>query len=743
MLDRGLVVGLQPFGMSGTPNADEMIGPYRGRVSKTLRSSDLLLALVRIPALINSDSAKVLTEGRNRNIKIDLVLGRKTLPVVVKEFGRPSLLKNAIARRGGSKARRTWLAAQHLSQAGVGTPPPVAFLEHWVEDRLVESYMVTVYQDGISSFAAELGHLLHKESECDKLMSLMQSVADALRSMHGAGFLHNDLGNQNILLRRLAGNEWGDVQFIDLNRGRIRETLTPRDRARDISRLYLPSDLLRVFKEMYYDCPPPEEFQAWETRYRKRFVFHTRTRKLRHPIREARRANSSEVLPLYPCEKDIWIWDERSGQAQTSLLSKDRSRHYPLERHWQTLCSTITAIVPVWREYKLQLFSAFSRPVAMQDRVGMSIEVGAEHIERQLKLLAELGPMPVLVRFYHHKPLSDRAAAVEAVRVLHEAGHSVSIALVQDRSAVRDAASWQAFADYVLERLAGIVDMVEIGHAINRVKWGIWDYAEYRKLVASVSVLQARYPGLTLTGPAVIDFEYPYVLAALDALPPGVSFGALSHHLYVDRRGAPENKQGRFSTLEKCALAKAIARNSNRCEDRFVVSEVNWPIAGTGVYSPVGSPYVSPGPRFNDPSVSEDEYADYMIRYLLITICSGMVERVYWWRLVAHGFGLVDDIDPAQWRERPAFKMLKIFLQWVTNSTFESRIELSGDGAVAFMFRRENGSRFLIAYTSGGACNVTFSMPIRDVVGGDGTAMEKGAGGDVQLSGRPVYMTVG
>jgi len=692
--------------------------------------------------LINSENAEVLTEGRNRNIKIDLVLERKTLPVVVKVFGRPWLLKNAVARRGGSKARRTWLAAQHLSEAGVGTPPPVAFLEHWVEGRLVESYMVTVYQDGISSFAAELGHLLHKESECEKLMSLMQSVADALRSMHGAGFLHNDLGNQNILLRRQEGDAWGDVQFIDLNRGRIRETLTPRDRARDISRLYLPSDLLRVFKEMYYDCVPPEEFQTWETRYRKRFAFHTRTRKLRHPIREARQARKSAELPLYPCEKDLWIWDERSGQAQTSLLSKDRSRHYPLERHWEILYSTIKAIVPVWREYKVQLLSAFSRPVAMQDRVGMSIEVGTEHFERQLKLLAALGPIPVFVRFYHHKPLSHRAAAVEAVRILHEAGHSVSIALVQDRHAVLDAASWQEFADYVLERISGIVDMVEIGHAINRVKWGVWDYSEYRKLVVSVSNLKARYPGLMLTGPAVIDFEYPYVLAALDALPSGVSLGALSHHLYVDRRGAPENKQGRFSTLEKCALAKAIARHSNRCEDRFIISEVNWPIVGTGVYSPVGSPYVSPAPRFDDPSVSEADYADYMIRYVLITVCSGMVERVYWWRLVAHGFGLVDDIDPAQWRERSSYKMLTLFLQWVQASTFESRIELSGDGPVAFKFTREDGSQFLIAYTSGAACEVKLPMPIGDVVSGDGTALEKGTGEEVQLSGRPVYIAV-
>jgi hypothetical protein len=226
----------------------------------------------------------------------------------------------------------------------------------------------------------------------------------------------------------------------------------------------------------------------------------------------------------------------------------------------------------------------------------------------------------------------------------------------------------------------------------------------------------------------------------LDCLPDGFSFGALSHHLYVDRRGAPENRQGRFALLEKLALARAIARKHDRCQDRLIVSEVNWPLLGTGVHSPVGSPYVYPGPRYNDPSVSEDDYADFMIRYFLIAICSGLAERVYWWRLVAHGYGLVDDIDPDQWRARPAFKMLKTFLQHVANSTFESRIELNDSGAVAFAFRREDGSRFLVAYTPQEACEVEVPMPIEAVVDGVGSAVDVGAGARVKLCGRPVYI---
>ena len=713
--------------MSCYPVKDETIGPFRGRVSGDWRSPDLLVALLRIPALINGDDAEVLSSGRNRNVKVDLVCKRQTLTVVVKAFRKPSLLKNAFDRRfRGSKARRTWLAAAHLAESGVGTPEPVAFLERWVEDRLVESYVVTLFQPEVSSFAAELNHLFREEPECWKVMELIQSVATAVRAMHDSGFQHNDLGNQNILLRRSGDASWEDIQFIDLNRGHIRDSLTPPQRARDISRLYLPSDFLRVFKDMYWGMVPPREFQVCERRYRRRYAWHSRTRRLRHPVRELQKRQSASDPHGYPVETDLWIWDERSGQAQTTLLSKDRKRYYPLSHAWRPIVSTLKSFVPVWREYRTLCRQAYGAPVPMKGRIGIAVEPTEERLGRQLALLASLGPVPVFVRFYHHKSSTDREATVMAVRRLHASGYPVSIGLVQDRNAVKDAASWRAFADDVLSKVGDIVESVEIGHAINRVKWGLWDLAEYHQLVANVSVLRTTYPDLSLTGPAVIDAEFPHVLAALDCLPSGLQFSALSHHLYVDRRGAPENRQGRLSSLEKFALGRAIARQSPHCEDRFVVSEVNWPLAGTGVYSPVGSPYVSPGPRFNDPSVSEDDYANYMIRYLLIALCSGLVERVYWWRLVAQGYGLVDNSDHQRWRDRPAFKQLQTFLKWVSNATFEYRRELNDAGAVGFAFKRDDGTRFWIAYTTQTACEL--ELP--------------DTGTRTELSGRPVFVEV-
>ncbi len=269
--------------MGKYPLKDETIGPFRGRVSSEWRSSELLLALMRLPALVASDKAQVLTEGRSRNVKLELTFKRQVLDVVVKTFAQPSLLKNSFDRRGrGSKARRSWLAAVHLAERRVGTPAPVAFLERWVEGRLVESFYVAVYQPDICSFAAELRNLFIHEPECAKFMGLMQAVADGVRAMHDTGFLHKDLGNQNIFLRRSGEMSWEDVQVLDLNRGQILDSLTPQQRARDVSRITLPSDLLRVFKEMYWGRVPPDEFQLWEQRYRRWYALHSRSRRLRH-----------------------------------------------------------------------------------------------------------------------------------------------------------------------------------------------------------------------------------------------------------------------------------------------------------------------------------------------------------------------------------------------------------------------------------------------------------------------------
>jgi len=712
----------------------QVIGPYTGGMTRALKDPAFLAALQDLPARV-AQGAHLHTGGRSRIVRIRLPFGSGELDAAVKVFGRHSLAKSLFDRLKGSKARRCWYAAALLGEHGVGTPRPLAWLDRWDGPRLIESYYLSAFEPDLVSFRDELIRIYRTEPVCEHLMNLLQCVADAVRAMHAAGIIHQDLGNQNIMLRRKGPAAWGDVMFIDLNRARYRPGPGLRERARDVSRIRLPSDFLRVFKEMYFNGRPPREFERWEQRYRNGYALHTMTRRFRHPFRR-RRALPEERE--YPPARDIWIWDERSGQAISTMRKHERIRHQSPLNSWLTLRALAPALRPVHQHYNRLLARAFRDPVSTAGRIGLALEPRPATVEQELRFLEPLGPIPVLLRFYHHQTEADWDFRLDLVRRLHAAGHEIAIALVQDRRAVLQPERWRAFVERVFAGAHKLVRHVEVGHAVNRCKWGIWDFREYAQLLAAAAELHRRYPGPELIGPAVIDFEYHYLVTLLAMLPPDFRFGALSHHLYVDRRGAPENKQGRFAALEKIALARAIAEWAPACGGKLIISEVNWPLRGTGVYSPVNSPYETAGPRADDPSVSEDDYADFMIRYLAIAIGSGLVERVYWWRLAARGFGLIDDTRPDAWRARPAYAMLRQFLAVTAHATFARRLE-PAPGIHIFIFRDKANRETALAYAH--PTEQLAEMPFAwdktfDAFGIPAPSKDR----RLRLTGRPVYL---
>jgi hypothetical protein len=142
--------------------------------------------------------------------------------------------------------------------------------------------------------------------------------------------------------------------------------------------------------------------------------------------------------------------------------------------------------------------------------------------------------------------------------------------------------------------------------------------------------------------------------------------------------------------------------------------------------------------RFNDPSVTEEQYADYMIRYLATAVCSGMVERVYWWRLVARGFGLVDDARSDEWRRRPAFDALRVFLAGLGGATFVRKIA-SPPQTSFLLFRCAGGRRMALAWAWNGEATVQIPFPLGELRSRDGNALPVRNGG-ARLSEHPVYL---
>ena len=108
------------------------------------------------------------------------------------------------------------------------------------------------------------------------------------------------------------------------------------------------------------------------------------------------------------------------------------------------------------------------------------------------------------------------------------------------------------------------------------------------------------------------------VLHLYPAILPRIPFNVFSSLLYVDRMGAPENRQFGWDLQRKASLLKAVVDTCGMGKKPLRITEMNWPLKGTGKYSPVSG----------KPNVSEEDQADYLVRYYVLSLASGFIRRI-------------------------------------------------------------------------------------------------------------------
>lgn len=323
--------------------------------------------------------AILLQQGRERVVKTDCEVGGNVRALVVKTYRAPGRIRECFEKKKnrGSKAFRAFCAAWILQKNNVGTPVPLAVAERRDERGfLQESRLVTAFVPKMSNFRDELYRIYADTPDCETLMTLMQTVADACRAMHDCGIVHRDLGNQNIALKKDTAGTWHAL-FIDLDRVRIfpAGTLTDAQRGADLARLDLPSDFRRVFHSMYYaGYGPPGNFLVAEGKARAAFERHTALRPWRHPFREWRirreekkaaiaaadEGNSAGRIPL---GKELWVWDERSVQAVPAYMSRERRKFRSANNIFKIAKEFFLRGRDVWKKYRVLTVRSFSEPV--------------------------------------------------------------------------------------------------------------------------------------------------------------------------------------------------------------------------------------------------------------------------------------------------------------------------------------------------------------------------------------------
>jgi hypothetical protein len=102
------------------------------------------------------------------------------------------------------------------------------------------------------------------------------------------------------------------------------------------------------------------------------------------------------------------------------------------------------------------------------------------------------------------------------------------------------------------------------------------------------------------------------------------------------------------------------------------ITEVNWPLKNQGVYSPTG----------RKECVDEETAAGYLNSYYEDAWQSEFVERVYWWQLIARGYGLIDVNDDNELRYRPAYyQFQKLLTKNLTDSDQLEENKMLGSSA--------------------------------------------------------------
>ena len=272
------------------------LGDFRALVSPAFDAPGLREALANLPTLLAGPDAHVLQAGRHVTSRLSVTTGGRTLDLVIKRFGRQSAFKDFWDRLHGSKALRTFLAADYMRSHGIGTVEPVACLERWDGARLRDSCFVSLYLADTVCMKDRLAEVWRQSTDGSEFQSLLKLVADGVRRLHDSGCTHGDLGNQNIELVKAEGGFSG-VAFLDLNRARFGRRLSIGERADDLVRIHLPYGLYDDFFRLYWRGEVPAAFLRAYNLRRFFFKLHGATRGIRHPLRERRYRLHPETAP--------------------------------------------------------------------------------------------------------------------------------------------------------------------------------------------------------------------------------------------------------------------------------------------------------------------------------------------------------------------------------------------------------------------------------------------------------------
>ncbi|MEM6701377.1 MAG: lipopolysaccharide kinase InaA family protein [Acidobacteriota bacterium] len=701
--------------------------------------------------LVDAGSAKTtLHWGRNYLYVAELSTPDETFDVVVKQFRHDSLKPRLRRAMRGTKAARSWQSAEALTEAGLATPEPVLYVDHAEADG--PAFYVCRYDEDRME-ARYLLRALNADRASEEFPDLdaarfLGSLGAALGQLHDAGIWHRDMTSGNVLLSPTAFSHAQvdpgtapPLTFIDLSRARCGRSLSLSERMRDLSRMPIfRAEDQQIYLDAYFERAGLSKASrslgvGLYRFYHRSFLLKNSTKKT---VRGGLRSVLETVLPRRSAHthipeadasasrRDKIVWDNLSDQPHqhASRFEKTLVRLGDSPRHLSTAAAVLTGAPQIRRRFK----EIVREPRIGAPFVGAGVALRPYPGDREglLSAVEDLGVRHALLRL--HPWEDEHEEELVLARELEQRGIELSFALPQNRVLVKDPERWRASVRRLATTFAPFGRAFQVGQAINRSKWGVWHPGEYLQLLASAAEeLRAARSDVEILGPPIIDFEFHLLVALLSSKNEAAHFDAVASLLYVDRRGAPENLQMGLDTVGKVELLKSIAETSRNCPSgRVWITEMNWPLR-EGPHSPAG----------RDVAVGEDEQADYLVRYYVLVLATGLVERVFWWQPIAKGYGLIDPTGDSL-RRRPSFYALRDLLRHLRGRTYAGRLD-SAEDVHLHRFVGDNASQVLVAWTTASERR-SFEPPGGFValqeIGGDARRVD----GTLELGRRPIFL---
>lgn len=191
-------------------------------------------------------NSKILYDKRNTITKIEDPILEKV--IAVKEFHLKKTYDQLRFRIISSKAERSLNLARALRKIDLKTPEPLAVIEkRGKTNELLFSYYITEYVDYDFNMLDIAKNFEHPER--DKIKKLMPQLGREISRMHKANIIHNDLHAGNILVKDFETHP--KLYYIDLNRGRIKDQLSKKQRIDDLKRLKFSDEEKKIFFKNY------------------------------------------------------------------------------------------------------------------------------------------------------------------------------------------------------------------------------------------------------------------------------------------------------------------------------------------------------------------------------------------------------------------------------------------------------------------------------------------------------------